>query len=103
MTTLERLQRWYRSMCNGDWEHTYGVFISNIDNPGWRLRVELADTYLLDASFESIQVQREDEDDWYVCQKKGEEFIGSGGPGNLDEVIQVFLDWAEGADPEREV
>ena len=44
---LERLPWWYTSMCNGDWEHTYGVFISNIDNPGWSLKVELKDTYLL--------------------------------------------------------
>lgn len=31
---LERLERWYAAQCNGDWEHTYGVKIGYLDNPG---------------------------------------------------------------------
>lgn len=44
MDTLQELQRWYRSQCNGDWEHSYGVKIDTLDNPGWSVTVELADT-----------------------------------------------------------
>ncbi len=43
---LYLLQRWYLGQCDGEWEHGYGVSIDTIDNPGWRLRVELADTAL---------------------------------------------------------
>lgn len=31
---LYRLQQWYHSMCDGDWEHCYGVKIETSDNPG---------------------------------------------------------------------
>ena len=98
---LTRLQNWYGSMCNGDWEHTYGVFINNVDNPGWRLKVEVIDTYLYKAPFDKVQVQREDEDDWIVCTAKDGEFKGSGGPNNLNEILEIFLNWAEANDPDR--
>ena len=92
---IKRLEDWYASMCNDDWEHTYGVFISNIDNPGWSLKVELTDTYLYDIPFEGLSMQREDEHDWIVCKVEKGSFQGYGGPGNLGELIGIFLDWAE--------
>lgn len=92
---LERLQQWYTSMCNGDWEHTYGVFMSNIDNPGWSLKVELKDTYLYDVDFIDLKIQRTDENDWILCKIEKGNFQGYGGPSNLGELIGVFLRWAE--------
>jgi Immunity protein 53 len=93
---IQRLQDWYSSMCNGDLEHTYGIFISNIDNPGWALKVELKDTYLYDVPFTELKIQREVEDDWVICKVEGNNFQGYGGSRNLGELISVFLDWAEG-------
>lgn len=93
--TLERLQQWYASMCNDDWEHTYGVFISNIDNPGWSLKVELKDTYLHDVEFKELKIQRTDENDWILCKVEKGNFQGYGGPFNLGELIGVFLNRAE--------
>ena len=99
MNLLGRLQAWYASMCNDDWEHTYGVFISNIDNPGWSLKVELKDTYLYDVAFKEIKIQRSDEDDWVLCKIIDGDFQGYGGPENLGELIGIFLKWAENSAP----
>lgn len=33
---LTRLQRWYSSVCDGDWEHQFGVNVSTLDNPAGR-------------------------------------------------------------------
>jgi hypothetical protein len=41
---LERLQRWYLGECNGDWEHSYGVRIDTLDNPGWIVTIDLHET-----------------------------------------------------------
>jgi Immunity protein 53 len=95
LNLLTRLQEWYLSMCNGDWEHTYGVSITNIDNPGWALKVELTDTYLYDVEFQFVDVQRENDDDWFFCRVKDGEFNGRGGPKNLNELLTTFLNWAE--------
>jgi len=36
-TCFSRLETWFASMCNGDWEHTYGITLETVDNPGWLL------------------------------------------------------------------
>ncbi len=92
---LAKIQSWYVAMCNDDWEHTYGIFISNIDNPGWSLKVELKDTYLYDVEFKKMHIQRDDENDWVTCSVKDGDFQGYGGPRNLGELLNVFLAWAE--------
>lgn len=98
---LSRLQSWYWSMCNDCWEHTNGIFVSNIDNPGWSLKIELNDTYLCDAQFKDIQIQRSDENDWLNCKVENGCFQGYGGPFNLGELIQIFLTWAQQHDSLR--
>lgn len=97
--TLTRLQNWYAANCNGDWEHTYGVKIDNIDNPGWMLTVELTDTYLQDVEFSKVQIQRKDESDWIHCNTEESLFKGACGPHNLEELLLIFLEWAERHQP----
>src|SRR5437016_5806572 len=91
---LGRLQKWYSSQCNGGWEHTYGVTIENIDNPGWMLKVQLTDTPRQDLQFRTLAVERSDAD-WIHRAVTDMQFRGSGGAQNLDEILGVFLDWAE--------
>jgi hypothetical protein len=91
---LDRLQQWYLSQCNQDWEHTYGITIENIDNPGWTITVQLADTVLQGIQFETRIVNRSDAD-WIHCAVSDMQFRGSGGAQNLKEILGVFLDWAE--------
>ena len=33
------LEDWYADLCNGDWEHTGGIKIETLDNPGWCITV----------------------------------------------------------------
>ena len=44
ITALQRLEQWFAARCNGDWEHASGVTIETLDNPGWRLWVDLTGT-----------------------------------------------------------
>jgi hypothetical protein len=100
MTTLESLQEWYVSQCNEDWEHTYGIDIGTLDNPGWSLKVDLADTPLEGVSYpgHSYGVGAKNEptsQDWLVCKVENRKFVGNGGPKKLEEMIGVFLAWAK--------
>ena len=97
--TLRRLQNWYAANRNGDWEHTYGVKIENIDNPGWMLTVELTDTYLQGVEFSEVRIQRKEETDWIHCNTEKYLFKGACGPYNLEELLLVFLEWAEKEQP----
>jgi len=82
-------------MCDGDWEHTYGIKLSTIDNPGWALDIQLEDTPLASAPFQTVDIQGTSENDWFFCEKSEFVFRASGGPRNLEDVLKVFLDWAE--------
>ena len=91
---LARLETWFASMCNGDWEHTYGIMLETLDNPGWMLTVELQDTPLVDRSFDTLR-ESESESDWLHCSVSEGVFRGSGGLGRLQQILTIFLDWAE--------
>lgn len=91
---LNRLQRWYSAQCRGAWEHSFGVEIGAIDNPGWQVKIDLTDTQLEMAEYQAITVKRS-EADWLHCNVVAGTFHGAGGADNLTEVLSTFLDWAE--------
>ena len=63
MTTINRPQCWYASQCGGDWEHHFGVKIDTLDNPGWRVVIDLVGTNL-DAMVFAERPNLELETDW---------------------------------------
>jgi hypothetical protein len=95
--TLSRVQRWYASQCNGDWEHQHGVRIDTLDNPGWQCVIDLADTALEDFAFSEVKRERTDSD-WVHCRVRERRFEGFGGACNLEEILGVFLAWAAAHD-----
>ncbi|MHB8968794.1 MAG: immunity 53 family protein [Thermoleophilia bacterium] len=92
---IERLGKWFQSQCNGDWEHSSGIKIETLDNPGWWFAVELEGTKLYARPFDSLELERT-EMDWIHCRIKDGKFNAVGGPENLREMINIFLEWAEG-------
>lgn len=42
---IDRIQSWFAERCNGEWEHEFGITIETLDNPGWRVRIDLAGTH----------------------------------------------------------
>ena len=98
VTALAELQRWYDAHCDGDWEHTYGVKIETLDNPGWNIVIDLAFTDLEDVPLVEVQHNEiaqsfQDNPEWFVCRKIESKFEGSGGPNQLEAILRVFLNW----------
>ncbi|MES2709793.1 MAG: immunity 53 family protein [Verrucomicrobiota bacterium] len=93
MDTLQELQKWYHSQCDGDWEHGYGVEIGTLDNPGWRVSINLAGTPLAEQSFGPVE-RLGHKTEWIHCQVRDGKFEGHGGPFMLNEILQAFLTWA---------
>jgi hypothetical protein len=91
VTLLHRLQNWYLQECNGDWEHSYGVKIETLDNPGWLVTIDLTET-----KWERLQVARtsteRSENNWVQVEVSNGKFVGCGGPVNLEEVLMLFFD-----------
>jgi hypothetical protein len=91
LDAIARLQDWYLEECNGDWEHSYGITIETLDNPGWMVKIDLTDTFLQETQIESQIIQR-NEQDWVQIEVTEACFRGCGGPKNLTELIELFFD-----------
>ena len=98
MIALSKLESWYVDQCDGHWEHTYGVKIETLDNPGWNLTIDLAGTELEGKSFarQSFGMDNNEGDNrWLFCEVSGDKFSGGAGPRQLNELIDVFVQWSE--------
>ncbi|HEY3331683.1 MAG TPA: immunity 53 family protein [Capsulimonadaceae bacterium] len=101
--TLSDIQKWYAAQCDGDWEHSYSISITTMDNPGWSVTINLTRTILEEKKFESVEQGLDDgtpDASWISCDVRVLKddfvaFVGRGGPGRLDEILQVFLTWAK--------
>lgn len=99
MNVIKEIESWYLENCDGEWEHGGGFRIENIDNPGWLVNCDIEATYLEDKEFTKFFFQRKVDDDWILCKVENNIFKGRGGPKNFEEILTVFLDWANGREP----
>jgi hypothetical protein len=91
-SNFEWLQAWYNQWCDGDWEHTYGITIATIDNPGWSIDIDLTGTELQNKELGRVLIERSDSD-WLWFTVENQTFQGRGGIFNLDELIGRFRAW----------
>ncbi|MFG0284068.1 MAG: immunity 53 family protein [Phycisphaerales bacterium JB039] len=101
--SLLRLMKWYDARCDGEWEHSFGIKIETLDNPGWSIEVDLSGSGLEDRAFERLErgVGDDNHDDegcetgpWMVCWVADQRYHAACGPAQLREALTVFLDWA---------
>ena len=94
MDVIKKIQDWYKSNCDGEWEHSYGVHITTLDNPGWHADINLKGTRLEGKKFKEIDIDKGD-NDWINCRVEGTKFLGGGDPDKLERILKIFLDYAE--------
>ncbi|HEY6225483.1 MAG TPA: immunity 53 family protein [Verrucomicrobiae bacterium] len=94
---LTKLENWYSQQCNGEWEHGFGIKIETLDNPGWTVDIDLKGTELEQSCRDKTTIERS-ERDWIICWTQDSIFKGVGGPHNLTEILETFLQWAATAD-----
>lgn len=100
---LSWLMQWYAAECNSDWEHSYGVKIDTLDNPGWTLKIDLRETALEGVPFSKASHGEPASDleewqrlgSWWVAEVKGTTFEAACGPLDLIQAIRVFRDWVQ--------
>jgi hypothetical protein len=84
---LDWLQEWFVLQCDGDWEHSKGILIDTLDNPGWRVRIDVSK---VEGRSDQIIVDDRHGDDWAVCRIEGEMFNGFGAPRSLERILSEF-------------
>jgi len=95
MSYLEWLQHWYKSNCDDCWEHTYGISISTLDNPGWAVDIDLADTPFEEIEDFSTELDQ-GETDWLSYRVRDKKFWARGDESKLNEIIARFQELCNG-------
>lgn len=91
---LGRLCVWYMKQCDGQWEHEQGINITTVDNPGWRVRINLRGTAAENSPLEKIVWDRGGSD-WLRCFKENGQFVGAGDPSKLPVILEQFLKFVD--------
>jgi len=86
------IEKWYRYHCNGDWEHQWGVSIETLDNPGWRVTINLEGTKAVGRILDKAKIERSKEN-WLMFWAESNKFEAACGPLNLSEALEVFTTW----------
>lgn len=94
MSNLKWLQEWYKKNCDGRWEHSYGIIIETLDNPGWHVKIELKETDYVDLQPNELSWDKGD-NDWFKCSISNEIFDGCGDCMKLEMIMGIFKKWID--------
>ncbi|NJL28924.1 MAG: rhodanese-related sulfurtransferase [Thermoanaerobaculia bacterium] len=97
-TVLDRLGKWFLLHCDCEREHDYGISIQSCDNPGWWVKIDLRQTELCHREFVPVrrgELNNDPQPPWLHCYVEDDVFNGAGDPGTLEEILTIFLKWAE--------
>lgn len=94
INTLSWLEKWYLCNCNGDWEHSYGITIETLDNPGWDVKIDLTKTSLANEKLEYTYIKK-NENDWYGIKIENSQFNAFGDPTKLSFLLEFFKKFVE--------
>lgn len=89
MEILQWIQQWYKEQCDGDWEHSYGIKIETLDNPGWSVKIDLEGTDLEGYVLPYKLVERS-EGDWYGIRVENNIFYAAGDENKLEFLLENF-------------
>lgn len=91
---FQYVEDWYAARCDGDWEHEFGVRLVTLDNPGWNLSVDLADTdwegHTLPRTMRDLGDGR-----WITTASDGLVFDASCDPSSLGLSVLAFKAFVE--------
>ena len=94
MNILNKLETWFATHCDGDWEHGEGIKISTLDNPGWSIDIDLGDTQFEELKLKPLKIEKSDQD-WIVASIENKVFKIRCGPKNLSQSINIFFNWVD--------
>lgn len=94
MNNIVWLEEWYKYNCDGWWEHSYGIEIETLDNPGWHVKIDISETDYADLKPKELS-QYIANNNWIKCSINNGVFNGFGDCMKLAMIIQTFKKWIE--------
>ncbi|WP_405400891.1 immunity 53 family protein [Maribacter sp. Asnod2-G09] len=89
MDILDWIQDWFKDNCDGDWEHGEVIQITNIDNPGWEVEIDISNTSIASMNLDWI-LNETSKQDWYGVKIANQKFTAAGDPDKLKFLLNLF-------------
>ncbi len=94
MQTLVWIQNWFKTHCDGEWEHGHGIQITTLGTPGWEVEVDISKTSVANMRLKQI-LNEKSKHDWYSVEIKNQRFTASGDLGKLEFLLGLFKEMIE--------
>lgn len=84
---------WYAAQANEEWEHEFGIHLDTLDNPGWTLAIDVAETGLDASAFPTFEWDSGTE--WIRMRGDSDssKIRGACSPHQLETVVGAFRKW----------
>ena len=94
---LEFFSEWIFRNCDGLWEHSYGMKIESLDNPGFFVEFDIFKTNMEKINFQEViwESSSDPDSDWLECRVEGSKWRSACSVNNLSRVISIFKNWVE--------
>lgn len=87
LSSVSWLQDWYSRQCDGEWEHSKGIKIDTLDNPGWKVEIDLSK---YGAIKNAVVRDERNSDQWLFCEVREAVFEAFGAPNRLNAILDAF-------------
>ncbi|NRD21007.1 hypothetical protein HNV08_13200 [Winogradskyella eckloniae] len=94
MEILEWIQDWFKSNCDGDWEHGDAIQITTLDNPGWDVEIDISKTSIANLEIKWV-LNENGKQDWYGVKIQNQRFRAAGDASKLTYLLNLFREMIE--------
>jgi hypothetical protein len=94
MEILDWIQNWYKTNCDGEWEKGEVIQITNLDNPGWEVEIDISKTSVANLDLKWI-LNEIGKQDWYGVKIENQKFTAAGDSGKLIFLLGLFREMIE--------
>lgn len=94
MEILDWVQQWFKSNCDGEWEHGQGIQIITLDNPGWEIEIDISKTSVAFLDLKWI-LNEKSKQDWYGVKIENQKFYAAGDATKLTFLLGLFKEMIE--------
>ena len=92
--SLQWLQNYMLTATDGTWEHQNGISIDTLDNPGWRIKIDISNKFLVNSEKEKFVSDTSDANWIHIWHDSinNQLNIACGIP-NLIEALLISQEW----------